>query len=121
MLVRKEDLCAIDFEGLCIHDFTAGQALNASFAAIEVPRGASHREAWSKRSDKYYYVVSGQLHFSLNGVGLSLSQNSFVHVPKGQRFSYSNRSGGSAQLILVHVPSFDPESEVFSDETHEGP
>ena len=61
MLIRQEEIEAINFEGLVIHDFIAGHATNASFATIEAPAGVQHREAWLKRSEKYYYVVSGQL------------------------------------------------------------
>src|SRR5262245_61915580 len=115
MLIRREDIKAINFEGLLIHDFTAGQATNASFAEIEVPAGVQHREAWSKRSDKYYYVVSGQLCFTLEGIEHWLSQGSFCRVPQGQKFSYRNRNAEAVRLILVHVPSFELEAEVFTE------
>jgi mannose-6-phosphate isomerase-like protein (cupin superfamily) len=114
MLIKREDIKAINFEGLLIHDFTAGQSTSASFAVIEVPAGVRHREAWSKRSDKYYYVVSGQLCFTLEGIEHLLSRGSLCLVAQGQKFSYHNRSAAAAQLILVHVPSFDLESERFT-------
>src|SRR5262245_410741 len=115
MLIRQEDIQAINFEGLLIYDFTAGQTTNASFATIEVPAGIRHREAWSQRSDKYYYVVSGQLCFTLEGVEHLLSQGSFCRVAQGQKFSYHNKSLESVQLILIHVPSFDLASEIFTE------
>jgi mannose-6-phosphate isomerase-like protein (cupin superfamily) len=117
MLIRQEEIQAINFEGLLIHDFTAGRATNASFAVIEVPAGIRHREAWSKRSDKYYYVVSGQLCFTLEGVEYLLSTGSFCRVARGQKFSYHNSSVESVRLILVHVPSFELESEIFTEAT----
>ena len=117
MLIRQEDIKAINFEGLLIHDFTAGQSTNASFAMIEVPAGVRHREAWSKRSDKYYYIVSGELCFTLDGVEHLLAKGSFFLVAQGQKFSYQNRSANPVQLILVHVPTFDLESEMFTEES----
>ena len=117
MLIRQEDIKGINFEGLLIHDFTAGQSTNASFAMIEVPAGVRHREAWSKRSDKYYYVVSGELCFTLDGVEYLLPRGSFCRVSQGRKFSYHNRSAESVQLILVHVPSFELESEIFTEAT----
>ena len=116
MLIKQESIEAINFEGLLIHDFTMGQSTSASFAAIEVPPATKHREAWSKKSDKYYYVVSGQLCFTIDGVEQLLSKGSFCIVPQGQRFSYQNRSAEPVHIILVHVPSFDLESEVFTIE-----
>jgi mannose-6-phosphate isomerase-like protein (cupin superfamily) len=116
MLISQESIAAIKFEGLLIHDFTRGSSTSASFAAIEVPTRVKHREAWSKRSDKYYYVVSGQLSFTVNGVEHVLSRGSFLLVSRGQRFSYQNSGAESVHLILVHTPSFDLESEVFVEE-----
>ena len=115
MLIRQGNIKAINFEGLLIRDFTAGQATNASFAVIEVPAGVKHREAWSQRSDKYYSVVAGQLCFALDGVEYLLSEGSFCRVAQGQKFSYHNKSVESVQLILVHVPSFELESEMFTE------
>ncbi|MCC5670063.1 cupin domain-containing protein [Nostoc sp. CHAB 5784] len=115
MLFKQESIEPINFEGLLIHDFTAGHSTSASFAVIEVPSGVEHCEAWSKRSDKYYYIVSGCLWFMIDGVEHFLSTGCLCLVSQGQRFAYSNRSSESVHLILVHVPSFDLESEVFID------
>lgn len=116
MITKQESVAPIDFEGLRIYDFTAGRSTSASFAVIDVPAGTRHRQAYSQRSDKYYYLVSGELYFSIAEQEQRLSAGSFCLVLKGQRFSYQNRSAESVQLILVHVPSFDLESEVFIDE-----
>ena len=52
MFLKQESIEPINFEGLLIHDFTDSYSTDASFAAIEVPSGVGHREAWSKRSHK---------------------------------------------------------------------
>ena len=115
MFSKQDSLKPINFEGLLIHDFTAGHSTSASFAMIEVPPGVKHREAWSKRSDKYYYVVSGELWFVVDEVESFLSPGSFCLVLQGQQFAYQNRSSDPVYLILVHVPAFDLEAEVFID------
>ena len=115
MLVRRHSLEPIDFGGLEIFDYTADLQLESSFALIEVPPGAVHPEAWSRRSDKYYFVVNGELRFSLGGDELVLSAKDFVFVEQGKRFAYRNDSSSPATLVLVHTPSFDLESEVFTD------
>ena len=83
---------------------------------IDVPAGTRHREAWSKRSDKYYYVVSGQVQFTCEGAEHVLEKGDFCLVPQGRKFSYHNTSGEPVQLILVHAPSFDLASEVFTED-----
>ena len=113
MIVRKKALTAIDFDGLAIYDYTAGQTSSSSFAVIHVPSGGRHAEAWSKRSDKYYHVTGGQVQFALDGVECALTAGDFCLVRQGQRFWYENRAAEAATLILVHTPSFDLASEVF--------
>jgi mannose-6-phosphate isomerase-like protein (cupin superfamily) len=103
----------IDFNGLRIFDYTAGQSLGCSFAAIEVAAGARHAEAWSRRSDKYYLVSSGEIRFVLDGEPHVLRAGDFCFVRQGRRFSYSNETPELATLVLVHTPSFDLREEVF--------
>lgn len=113
MIVKKDTLAAIDFGGLAIYDYTAGQATRSSFAVIHVPPGVQHAEAWSKRSDKYYYVAGGLVQFGLDGAETTLCAGDFCLVRQGQRFWYGNQMEETATLILVHTPGFDPAAEVF--------
>ena len=115
MIVRRSALSAFDFEGLSIHDYTAGAETSASLATIEVTPGTRHRTAWSRRSDKYYYVLAGEIHFALDGNEHDLVVGDVVLVPQGQRFWYENRTGQATTLILMHVPSFDLTCEVFEE------
>ena len=113
MKIGRESLDSVDFEGLHILDYTAGQGTRSSMAEITVPPGAQHRKAWSKRSDKYYYGISGKVEFVVDGKAFDLAAGDVCIVSKGQRFSYENRDKETARLLLVHTPSFDLDSEVF--------
>ncbi len=114
MIVRQRTLEPIDFGGLKIFDYTADAKLGSSLALIEAPPGATHEEAWSRRSDKYYLVVSGEIRFSLQGQDFPLGPGDFCFVEQGKRFAYRNVNSSPATLVLVHSPSFDLESEVFT-------
>jgi len=113
MIVRKEEISAIDFGGLSILDYTAQLAGKSSFAVIAVPPGAVHQRSWSKRSDKFYYVVDGTVDFTVDGALNTLSAGDFCIVKKGAVFAYGNTSRKLASLILVHTPSFKLDEEVF--------
>jgi mannose-6-phosphate isomerase-like protein (cupin superfamily) len=113
MVLSRNDVSPVDFDGLRIFDYTAGQSLDASVATVDVAPGARHAEAWSRRSDKYYVVGSGQVRFVLDGVPHVLEPGDFCLVKQGRRFSYSNEGSVPATLVLVHVPSFDLAQEVF--------
>lgn len=113
MIVRKHDVAPIDFDGLAIHDYTAGWDTSASLAVIHVPPGARHAEAWSRRSDKYYYILAGRLSFVLDGEAYQFEAGDFCLVRQGIRFSYENRTAESTSLLLLHAPSFDLGAEEF--------
>jgi mannose-6-phosphate isomerase-like protein (cupin superfamily) len=113
MIIARSSLTPIDFGGLRIFDYTAQSGLDASLALIEVPPGARHAEAWSKRSDKYYLVIRGEVRFVLERQSTLLVVGDCCLVKQGQRFSYSNDGVAAAALVLFHSPSFDLDAEVF--------
>ena len=113
MIVRRASLSALDFDGLEILDYTAHLASSSSLAHIQVPPGTRHARSWSTRSDKYYYVLSGTLHFWLDEEQTVLQARDLCLVRKGQRFYYQNCSDAPVGLLLVHTPSFQLKAEVF--------
>jgi len=115
MIIKHDAIDPIEFDKLKIIDYTAGQDNSSSFAEITVPVGVSHKLSWSNRSDKYYYVVQGNVFFTINKKTNDLSTGDFCIVYKGQRFSYKNTGSREAVLILVHTPSFKLECEVFEE------
>jgi mannose-6-phosphate isomerase-like protein (cupin superfamily) len=111
--IAKDSVVPFDFEGLQIADYTSEINGSSSLAEITVPPGGSHPRAYSKRSDKYYYVVSGYVEFAVKDKVSELITGDVCVIPKGQWFSYQNSSKETAKLVLVHTPSFDLESEVL--------
>lgn len=115
MKIKHSTITPIAFEGLEIRDFTAGRDVSSSVAEILVPPGVRHRTSWSRRSDKFYYIVEGSISFVLGTQRTELAAGDCCVVPKGIRFSYTNDSGEHAKLLLIHTPSFDLSEEVFED------
>jgi mannose-6-phosphate isomerase-like protein (cupin superfamily) len=116
VIVTRESLTPIVFDGLRIFDYTATQDVGSSLAVVEVPPHARHAVAFSRRSDKYYLVMKGEVRFMLEGREFDLGAGDFCFVRVGQRFSYSNDRSETAMLVLVHTPKFSLESEVFEGE-----
>jgi mannose-6-phosphate isomerase-like protein (cupin superfamily) len=115
MFIKHETVAPIEFDNLKIVDYTAGQNNSASFAEITVPVGISHKLSWSNRSDKYYYVVFGNMIFTVNEESRSLSTGDVCFIRKGERFTYKNAGSDNAKLVLVHTPNFKLECEVFEE------
>ncbi|MEA1979186.1 MAG: cupin domain-containing protein [Chloroflexota bacterium] len=115
MRIERDSLKSFEFFGLEIRDYTAGREGSSSIAEIKVPAGARHERAWSKRSDKYYYVIEGRLRFIVDNQVLNLSTGDVCIIPQGTRFSYENQTGETTKLLVVHTPSFKLNAEIFEE------
>jgi mannose-6-phosphate isomerase-like protein (cupin superfamily) len=113
MIIKENEVEQFDFDGLTIADYTAKLNENSSFAIISVLPQISHKLSWSKRSDKYYYVIAGEISFTLNGREYALSSGDLCIVKKGEKFRYKNNSREIVKMILVHTPNFKLDQEVF--------
>ncbi|MBN2050798.1 MAG: cupin domain-containing protein [Spirochaetales bacterium] len=116
MIVRKNDVQSFDFGGLEIFDYTAGCEEQSSFAVIHVEPKVRHQLSWSKRSDKYYYVVRGRVEFLIQDTKVTLEEGDFCIVRQGEKFYYHNTSDERVTLVLVHTPHFILEEEVYLDD-----
>ncbi|MBD3254988.1 MAG: cupin domain-containing protein [Candidatus Lokiarchaeota archaeon] len=115
MKISKDSLKPIEFSGLKIYDYTENLELNTSFAVIEVPPKSRHSKSWSTHSDKYYYILDGEIQFFLEEKEFRLSDGDFCVVLKSQKFSYKNNRNETAKLCLVHTPFFDIKFERFEE------
>lgn len=114
-VIRKSSVQPFTFYGLSITDYTSGNDQSSSVARISVSAGAEHPRAWSKRSDKYYYVISGVVQFTMEGKVHTLSEEDCIIITKGSRFTYKNTSTTTAELLLVHTPPFDIDDEIIEE------
>jgi mannose-6-phosphate isomerase-like protein (cupin superfamily) len=114
-IIRNNEAEQFGFDGLTITDYTAKLDEKSSFAIISVPSQISHKLSWSNRSDKYYYVVSGEIDFIVNDKEFVLSDGDLCIIKRGDRFKYKNNSDDVVQMILVHTPNFKLDQEVFED------
>ncbi len=116
MIVSRDSVSPVSFDGLHIYEYTAGLEASSSLAVVKVPPGARHKMAYSTRSDKYYYLMEGRLQFTVDGEEYQLNPGDFCLVKCGQQFGYENKDSQSVILFLVHTPSFDIDAEVFVEQ-----
>jgi mannose-6-phosphate isomerase-like protein (cupin superfamily) len=113
MIIKENKVEQFDFDGLKITDYTAKLDENSSFATISVLPQISHKLSWSKRSDKYYYIMAGKITFIMNGKEYVLGNGDLCVIKKGEKFRYKNDSNEIVKMILVHTPNFKLDQEVF--------
>ena len=113
MIIKENEVEQFDFDGLKITDYTAKLDENSSFATISVLPQISHKLSWSKRSDKFYYVIDGKIDFTINNENYTLNKGDFCIIKKGDKFTYKNSTQKVASLVLVHTPNFILNEEMF--------
>ena len=113
MIIKENEAEQIDFDGLKNADYTAKLDENSSFATISVLPQISHKLSWSKRSNKYYYIITGKIHFIVNDKEYILSNGDLCVIKRGEKFKYKNNSSEIVNMILVHTPNFKLDQEVF--------
>jgi len=113
MIIKGTGVEHFDFDGLRIADYTAKFNGNSSFATISVLPQISHKLSWSRRSSKYYYIVTGEIIFTVNDKEHVLSSGDLCVIKKGEKFKYKNNSNEIVKMILVHTPNFKLDQEIF--------
>ena len=54
-----------------------------------------------------FFVLDGQVTFSLDGTDLSGVPGDFLLVPRGAGHTFSNAGTGPARLLVLHAPAMD--------------
>ncbi len=115
MLIKASSVPRFDWRGLSICDLTARLESRASLARVSVAPGTGHPRALSLASEKYYLVLAGQLHFYCEGEVHLLEEGDLLLVAQGQRFAYANKTNRPVELLLAHVPRYNPEDDVLEE------
>ena len=110
---RLQNVTPIDFMGLLIRDPALESMPSASVAHIEVAPGVSHPRAKSTMSDKLYICIDGSLAFTVAGRRVEVEPTDLLVIQTNEWFEYENVGTKIATILLIHVPPFDLESEVF--------
>ena len=113
MIIKENEVEQFDFAGLIITDYTAKLDENSSFATISVLPRISHKLSWSKRSTKYYYIITGEITFIVNDKEYVLSSGDLCVIREAEKFKYRNDSNEIVKMILVHTPNFKLDQEIF--------
>ena len=108
-----QDLIPFDFMGLQIRDCSMEPLTSASVALISVPPAVSHAKAKSTKSDKLYVCLSGHLSFITEQDRIEMEPSGLLVIPQGRWFEYKNQRHTTATILLIHIPPFDLQCEVF--------
>jgi quercetin dioxygenase-like cupin family protein len=54
--------------------------------------------------DEYFYVLEGEFEFTIEDKPVKAPTGTFVHIPKGVRHGFANKTAGVAKLADFHTP-----------------
>ena len=86
---------------------TAWQFVNTPTLSVireTMPPGSSELLHKHSRSQQFFYVVSGQAHFELDGETYELSANEGIHVRPKQMHRIFNSGSESLELLVISEP-----------------
>jgi len=58
-------------------------------------------------ADEAFYVLAGEITFSLDDTTATCGPGGFVLAPGGVMHSFGNDSGAPARLLIIHAPAMD--------------
>lgn len=106
MLIRKGQATSLDVLGtrvqfLCESESTAGAW---SLMETQLPKGSGpppHQHDW----DEAYYVLAGEVVFTLGSETLAVSAGDFVYSPRNVVHGFKGVSEEPARLLIFDAPS----------------
>ena len=114
--VRNAEMPVNDWRGLAVRDLTPpGSGWQASFIEIDVPAGAIHPLARSRKCETFYYCDSGELEFEVNEQHFQVTPGDLVEIKANEWYGYR---GGSepARLLSFNVPPFDASATEYKED-----
>jgi mannose-6-phosphate isomerase-like protein (cupin superfamily) len=77
---------------------------NLALITIQPHRDGPGEHAHASEDDSFY-IVEGELTFTVEGEDVVAGAGTFVLVPPGIRHSFANRSDAVVRLVNVHAPA----------------
>jgi quercetin dioxygenase-like cupin family protein len=79
-----------------------------SFMERELPPGGRRPPRHAHiRADEAFYVLAGEVSFSLDDDSVTAGPGSFVLAPGGVMHSFGNDSADVARILIIHAPAAD--------------
>jgi len=103
---KRGEVTPLQVLGSEIRFLCEGERTNHVWSLMEcaVPRDVGpppHHHAW----DEAYYVIEGQVKFTLEGRELVLGPGEFMHIPGGVVHGFSGVSDTTARLLIFDAPA----------------
>jgi quercetin dioxygenase-like cupin family protein len=106
MVVRQGEGETLGIMGAAVRFLCQAESTDRKWSLMEVslPEGAGpppHSHAW----DEAYYVIEGDVRFSLAGTERSMRAGDFLYAPGGTVHGFSGASSQPARMLIFDAPA----------------
>ncbi len=75
-----------------------------TFAMIEIAAGKGIEEHTHAEEDDSFYIVDGEMTFTVDGATIAAPPGTFVLVPPGLLHSFHNHGAVPVRMLNIHAP-----------------
>src|SRR5437764_5598477 len=107
VIKQQGEGCTVAVVGDVYRFLATGDDTNGKYALWEaiVPPGGGPPPHVHSREDEGFYVLEGEVIFTVNGKRVVLSAGTFANMPTGMPHAFKNESNKTARTLLSVVPA----------------
>jgi len=112
-VVNARDLTPLD-AGIAMAQLTDHQSYSVDY--IRVEPGSKEVTIEHHKTDEFLFLLSGKLEGTIGGTKVTLSQGSYVEIPRGTPHGFVNHGPDTCQLVSFCSPRYSSKDVFVVDE-----
>jgi mannose-6-phosphate isomerase-like protein (cupin superfamily) len=102
---RYDRASTYQFADLWLRELSPVAMRSGSIAEITLPIGVERPSRRSKKVDRVYVGLDGEVQFTVNGEEVLLGPGDVIHIAEGEEYGYFNGGQVEARLLLFRAPA----------------
>ncbi|HEX2153934.1 MAG TPA: cupin domain-containing protein [Acidimicrobiia bacterium] len=104
-ITHYEDVSPYQFADLWLRELSPAVMQSGSIAEITLPIGVERPSRRSKKVDRVYVGLDGDVEFTVEGESALLHPGDVIHIAQGEEYGYFNGGQKEARLLLFRSPA----------------
>jgi quercetin dioxygenase-like cupin family protein len=108
-VIKPEDRRIIETSGDICSFMTIGEETDSTYALMEsiISPGGGPPPHIQHRNEEGFYVLEGELVFTVDGEEVRAAVGDFINIPKGVVHGFTNKTDKRARILVVMSPSIE--------------
>lgn len=102
---RYEEASLYQFADLWLRELSPDAMQSGSIAEITLPIGVERPPRRSRKVDRVYVGLEGEVQFTVNGEAIMLGTGDVIHIGQGEEYGFFNGGQVEARLLLFRSPA----------------